>query len=81
MFLHVKKNTNPVNGRPFAEATKLLSRTQLAERWQVSGMSLKRYETRGIIKPIKLAARVVRYRLAEIEAYEQEATLDRRVTA
>jgi hypothetical protein len=59
-----------------------ITRPQLAERWQVSCESCKRYERRGIIRPVKIAARMLRYRLDEIEALEREATLDRKeVTA
>lgn len=54
-----------------------ITRTQLAERWACSTESLKRYERRGIIHPVKIAARMLRYRLAEIEQLEHEATLDR----
>ena len=54
-----------------------ITRPQLAERWQVSCESCKRYERRGIIHPVKIAARMLRYRLDEIEALERDATLDR----
>ena len=54
-----------------------LTRNQLAERWQVSEMTLKRYEQKGIIKPCKIAERVVRYRLSDIETHEEQSTLDR----
>ena len=55
-----------------------ITRKQLAERWDVSIESLKRYERRGILSPVKIAPRVLRYRFAEIEARETEATLDRK---
>lgn len=54
-----------------------ITRHQLAERWQLSCESLKRYERRGILHPCKIAARMLRYRLSEIEALENESTLDR----
>lgn len=60
-----------------AKTSPFITRSQLAERWQLSGESLKRYERRGILKPVKIAARMLRYRLADIEAIENEATLDR----
>jgi predicted site-specific integrase-resolvase len=55
-----------------------ITRKQLAERWDVSIESLKRYERRGILRPCKIAPRVLRYRFEEIEAREREATLDRK---
>lgn len=55
-----------------------ITRKQLAERWDVSIESLKRYERRGILRPVKIASRVLRYRFEEIEAREKEATLDRK---
>jgi predicted site-specific integrase-resolvase len=59
-----------------------ITRKQLAERWDVSIESLKRYERRGILRPVKIAPRVLRYAFEEIEAREREATLDRKeVTA
>lgn len=55
-----------------------ITRKQLAERWACTCESLKRYERRGILHPCKIAARMLRYRMAEIEAIENEATLDRK---
>jgi hypothetical protein len=55
-----------------------ITREQLSKRWQISPMSLKRYEIRGMIKPLKIAPRVLRYRLADIEAFEMSATQDRK---
>jgi hypothetical protein len=55
-----------------------ITRQQLAERWQVTCESCKRYERRGIIHPVKIAARMLRYRLDEIENLERDATRDRK---
>lgn len=55
-----------------------ITRPQLAARWNCSTESLKRYERRGIIHPVKIAARMLRYRMDEIENLEMEATLDRK---
>lgn len=55
-----------------------ISRPHLAGRWECSTETLKRYERRGIIHPVKIAARMLRYRLTEIEALENEGTLDRK---
>ena len=56
----------------------LISREDLADRWGLTKESIKRMERKGLVQPIKLAPRVVRYNLATIEAYEAAATLDRR---
>lgn len=48
----------------------LLTRRQLADRWQVSEMTLFRREREGILKPIR-HGRIVRFDLAEIEAIEK----------
>ncbi len=50
----------------------MLSRRQLADRWNQSLPTLKRREKAGILPFLKLG-RDVRYRLADIERIEQEA--------
>lgn len=57
---------------------KLITRETLAARWSLTKESIKRMERKGLVQPIKLAPRVVRYDLAAIEAYEAAATLDRK---
>jgi predicted site-specific integrase-resolvase len=48
----------------------LLTRKQLAERWQVSIETIKRRERANLIKPVRLDGRVLRYRLSEIISFE-----------
>jgi predicted site-specific integrase-resolvase len=52
----------------------LLTRKQLAERWQVSVETIKRRERANLIKPIRLDGRVLRYRLSEIMRFEGAAS-------
>ena len=56
---------------------RLLHRKELGERWSCSGETLKRYEKRGLLKPIKLAPRMVRYRLSDVIALEEAGRMDR----
>jgi predicted site-specific integrase-resolvase len=55
-----------------------IDRIELAERWMVSTESIKRYEKQGILQPIKIAPRVIRYRMDDIEAIETGARQDRK---
>lgn len=48
----------------------LISRKALAERWEVTVDSLKRYEKQGMLSPIKITSRMLRYRLSEVVARE-----------
>jgi predicted DNA-binding transcriptional regulator AlpA len=50
-----------------------LSRKELSERWNLSIKTLKRREKEGILRPLSLGARTVRYRLSEILAIEEDA--------
>jgi hypothetical protein len=54
------------------KAVHLLSRRQLADRWQLSTETLKRRERCGVLPFLKLG-RAVRYRLADVEHLEAEA--------
>ena len=49
---------------------KLINRKELVSRWGCSIPTIKRREKEGILKPIYLSARLVRYRLADIEELE-----------
>ena len=51
----------------------LLSRKQLAARWQVSGETCKRREAAGLLHPIRFSKRQLRYRLSEILRIERAA--------
>jgi hypothetical protein len=55
-------------------AFRLLSRRELADRWSMSTETLKRRERCGLLPFLKLG-RGVRYRLADIERLEAEATI------
>lgn len=50
-----------------------LSRGELANRWHCSISSIKRRESEGLIKGLRLSSRLVRYRLSDIEQAEREA--------
>jgi len=50
-----------------------LSRKELSERWNLSVKTIKRREKEGILRPLSLGARTVRYRLSEILAIEEDA--------
>lgn len=48
----------------------LIDRINLATRWSCSVMTIKRREKEGLLKPVYLSNRIVRYRLQDIEAIE-----------
>ena len=50
-----------------------LSRKELSARWNLSIKTIKRREAEGILRPLSLGARTVRYRLSEILAIEEDA--------
>jgi hypothetical protein len=50
---------------------RLLDRAAMKERWGVSLETLKRFERAGILRPIKLGAKV-RYRLSDVLVAERE---------
>jgi len=52
----------------------LLSRRQIAERWGVSWMTIKRREQAGELTPVWFNCRRVRYRLDEVLRCEAAAT-------
>ena len=51
---------------------KLLTRLELAKRWKVSIVTLKRRERARILRPVRLDGRVVRYRVSDVLRIEQE---------
>ena len=51
---------------------KLLSRSHVAKRWGVCGATVRRREKSGLLHPIVLGPRLIRYRLSEIEAIERD---------
>ncbi len=50
-----------------------LSRKELAKRWSCSVETIKRKEKAGLISPLRLGKRFLRYRLSDIEQVENEA--------
>ena len=50
---------------------RLLSRHALSDRWDCSIETIKRYDRRGITKPVRIAPRMVRYRLSDIQKIEE----------
>ena len=52
----------------------LLSRQQLAKRFQVCKHTVQWWEKRGLLKAIHFNSRVVRYRLEDVERLIREAT-------
>lgn len=55
------------------QSERLLSRKQLARRWDKSIKTLKRWEKAGKLRPFTLGPRTVRYRLSDILAFEADA--------
>jgi len=53
-----------------------LTRKELCERWAVSGMTIKRRESAGILPVYKLG-RGTRYKLTDIEKIEAQAEVSR----
>lgn len=51
----------------------LLSRAQVAARWNLHPETIKRRERAGILPAVRLSSRVVRYRLSDVLALEGEA--------
>jgi len=48
----------------------VLDRKQLANRWGCSIPTIKRREKEGLLHPVYLSTRLVRYRIADIESIE-----------
>ena len=59
-----------------AEADRLMTADDLAERWQVKPSHVYRLTREGRIPAVKLG-RYYRYRVDAIEAYERESESDR----
>jgi hypothetical protein len=50
-----------------------ISRPGLAQRWKCHIESLKRREKKGLLHPIALSSRMIRYSMAEVRALEAQA--------
>lgn len=55
------------------QTDRLISRKELAERFNLSIKTLKRREKAGLLRPLTLGPRTVRYRLSDILAIEEDA--------
>lgn len=51
----------------------LVSRKQVCARWGCCSLTLRRREAAGLLKPIRFNQRMLRYRLADIQAIENAA--------
>jgi len=51
---------------------RLLTRSELAQRWKVSIETLKRRERAKILRPLKLNGRIIRYRITDVLRIEEE---------
>ena len=60
-------NPEPIKATP---TQTLIDRKKLASRWECSVPTIKRREKEGLLSPVHLMGRIVRYRLADIEAIE-----------
>jgi hypothetical protein len=50
-----------------------LTRDELRERWRLSLSELHNKEKAGVLKPYRFSYKIVRYKLSDILAIEQEA--------
>jgi len=50
-----------------------LKRRELAARWRCSKETIKRKQRAGLLNPVRLSARMLLYKLSEIEALEVAA--------
>lgn len=64
--------TSAILERP-TEGRILVDRAHIQRRWSVSVDTVRRRERAGILTPIRLGTNIVRYDLAEVEAYERQA--------
>ena len=53
----------------------LLSRQLVAKKLGVSSMTVKRYQNRGLLNPIYLSSRAIRYRPEDVENLILEASV------
>ena len=61
---------------PTNPASQLISRRQLAGRWGCCVESIKRRQRAGLLHPVYLSSRMVRYSLQNIEEVEQSFGLE-----
>jgi hypothetical protein len=63
-------NTTPKVETNGVVPVEFLTRRELARRWKCSSETVKRRQKSGMLHPVRLGARKLLYRLAEIEAIE-----------
>ena len=56
-----------------ADCEAVITRKELAARWQCCIETIKRRERDGSLLALRLGPRIVRYRLTDVIAYEQDA--------
>lgn len=66
-------NTTTIKGTNEAAPVEFLTRRELARRWKCSTETVKRRQASGMLRPVRLGARKLLYRLADIEAIESGA--------
>ena len=64
--------TKPKKPNIISELT-LLSRTEVANMWGVSTMTVKRKQACGQLKPIYLSTKIVRYKLEDVLKMTEDA--------
>jgi len=68
-----RKTNNEKHQEIGIENERLLSRQQVALREGVSVMTIKRRERQGLLHALRFNRRLIRYRLSDVVAYEQQA--------
>lgn len=56
------------------DAKQLLSRQEVADILTVSTRTIARWERKGLLSPIRLSSRIIRYSREEVDALLAEAT-------
>jgi DNA-binding transcriptional regulator PaaX len=51
----------------------LISRAEVMRRWRISIESVKRREKEGVLRPVRIGWRAVRYRLSDVVRAEEQA--------
>ena len=59
--------------KPDLTDTRTISRKDLALRWSCHPLTIARHEKKGLLKPLRLGARLLRYRLGDIESIEAQS--------
>ncbi|MEC5126656.1 hypothetical protein VSU19_07845 [Verrucomicrobiales bacterium BCK34] len=66
-------NTQDLKGSPKSAS---ITRQQLAERWGIHVITIKRWEKAGRLQPNRLGPRTIRYPLSYVEQLEAEGIAD-----